>query len=319
MAAITKSGSGWRAQVYVKGVRRSKVLPTKAEAQEWALNTELELKSGKQVKQGVTLADALTRYRNEVSPTKKGGRWEDVRIGKFLRDSLANLSLEKITTHDIDIWISKQTHLKGSSINRELHLLSSVFEKAIKWRWCSDNPVTGCERPAEPPPRVRRISDSEVSQILDAIGQSTQQRIELGIAFQFAIETAMRQGEIFGLQWERVHYDQRYLVLFDTKNGDRREVPLSSQAIALLKKLPQRNEGRCFQFNQASSAQIFRRSVKMAGIENLTFHDTRHEALTRLARKLDVLDLARMVGHRDPRSLMIYYNPTASEIAKRLG
>ena len=57
----------------------------------------------------------------------------------------------------------------------------------------------------------------------------------------------------------------------------------------------------------------------LAGLENLTFHDTRHEGLTRLARKLDVLDLARMVGHRDPRSLMIYYNATATEIAGRLG
>lgn len=51
---------------------------------------------------------------------------------------------------------------------------------------------------------------------------------------------------------------------------------------------------------------------------DLTFHDARHEACTRLARKLEVLDLARMIGHRDPRSLMIYYNPTASEIAERL-
>jgi len=51
----------------------------------------------------------------------------------------------------------------------------------------------------------------------------------------------------------------------------------------------------------------------------MTFHDTRHEALTRIARKLDVLDLARMVGHRDARSLMIYYNATAEEIAQRLG
>ena len=55
-----------------------------------------------------------------------------------------------------------------------------------------------------------------------------------------------------------------------------------------------------------------------AKIEDLTFHDSRHEACTRLARKIDVLDLARMIGHRDLRSLMTYYNPSASEIADRL-
>ena len=49
------------------------------------------------------------------------------------------------------------------------------------------------------------------------------------------------------------------------------------------------------------------------------FHDTRHEAITRLAKRLDVLELARVVGHRDPRSLTIYYNETAEQLAKKLG
>ncbi len=68
-----------------------------------------------------------------------------------------------------------------------------------------------------------------------------------------------------------------------------------------------------FSVSQESGAIYFRKAVKLASIDNLTFHDARHEALTQLARKLDVLDLARMVGHRDPRSLMIYYNPTPSD------
>jgi len=76
--------------------------------------------------------------------------------------------------------------------------------------------------------------------------------------------------------------------------------------------------GRVFKSNQTSGGQLFRRALQIAGVDGLTFHDTRHEALTRLAQKLEVLDLARMVGHRDPRSLMIYYNATAEEIASRL-
>ena len=64
---------------------------------------------------------------------------------------------------------------------------------------------------------------------------------------------------------------------------------------------------------------LFRRAKQAAGIADLHWHDLRHEAATRLARKLDVLDLARMTGHRDPKSLLTYYNPTAAEIAKRLG
>ena len=64
---------------------------------------------------------------------------------------------------------------------------------------------------------------------------------------------------------------------------------------------------------------LFRKARDRAMIEGLTFHDSRHEAITRLAGRLDVLELARMVGHRDLRMLMVYYNKTAAELADKLG
>jgi integrase len=145
----------------------------------------------------------------------------------------------------------------------------------------------------------------------------TEIRHVIAVAFLFALETAMRQGEIWKLAWKDVHLDKRFVRLHETKNGSKRDVPLSKEAVRLLNLLDNKKR-TVFDSNQASSGTIFRRCLALAGIEGLTFHDTRHEALTRLARKLDVLDLARMVGHRDPRSLMIYYNATAEEIALRL-
>jgi len=64
---------------------------------------------------------------------------------------------------------------------------------------------------------------------------------------------------------------------------------------------------------------LFRKIRDRAEINNLHFHDTRHEAITRLARKLEVLDLARIVGHKDLKQLMAYYNARPEEIASRLG
>ena len=116
-----------------------------------------------------------------------------------------------------------------------------------------------------------------------------------------------------------MYLDKCFVRLYDTKNGSKRDVLLSKEAIRLLELLPRKAGKKVFTTNQTSIAVIFRRSLEMANIKELIFHDTRHEALTRLARKLEVLDLARMVGHRDPRSLMIYYNATAEEIAQRLG
>ena len=74
-----------------------------------------------------------------------------------------------------------------------------------------------------------------------------------------------------------------------------------------------------FNLDSGTASRMFAVAIKNTGLKDLHFHDTRHEAITRLARKVDVLDLARMVGHRDINSLRVYYNATASEIASRLG
>ncbi|MNL21659.1 Tyrosine recombinase XerC [compost metagenome] len=144
---------------------------------------------------------------------------------------------------------------------------------------------------------------------------------ELAYAFLIAIETAMRQGEILGMTAKWVNLRERFVHLPMTKNGSSRNVPLSKRAGELLEPLYKgKNAGdRLFKLESASADSMFRRIRDELGIDGLTFHDTRHEAITRLARKVDVLDLARITGHKDLKSLMIYYNATASELAQRLG
>jgi len=63
---------------------------------------------------------------------------------------------------------------------------------------------------------------------------------------------------------------------------------------------------------------LFRKAVGRAGIQDLHFHDSRHEAITRLSKKMDVLDLARTVGTRDLKTLMTYYERSAADLAKQL-
>ncbi len=102
----------------------------------------------------------------------------------------------------------------------------------------------------------------------------------------------MRQGEIWGMKWQDVYLEKRFVRLHETKNGTKRDVPLSTETIRLLNLLNSCAGTKVFETNQKSSATIFRHCLKLAEITGLTFHDTRHEALTQLARKLDVLDLA---------------------------
>jgi integrase len=102
-----------------------------------------------------------------------------------------------------------------------------------------------------------------------------------------------------------------------TKNGHKRDVPLSTRARELLALLP-KTDGPLFGLMSASLDALFRKAKARCVIDSLTFHDTRHEAITRLSKKLGVLELARIVGHRDLKMLMVYYNASAAEIAHRL-
>ena len=231
-----------------------------------------------------------------------------------------------VTTANLAEWRDERLNVvSAGTVRREMNLLSSVFELARReWQWISENPLKDVRKPPAPKHRDRRVSDDEVDRILLALnyergavpGNSSQL---VAVAFLLAIETAMRAGELAGLLWADVFLKDQFVRLSDTKNKDSREVPLSKAAVKLFKLLEKRKDGAAvFGITSETISTLFRRARINAEIDGLTFHDSRHEALTQLARKLDVLDLARMVGHRDPRSLMIYYNPTASEIAARL-
>lgn len=329
MASVVKRPNGkWRAEVRIKGRYKSKSFTTEVDAWAWAAQMEREFKAmrGEGLVGGKTVADAFVRYVEEVTPGKKGARWELVRLNKLKSDPISNGYLENLCVEDVQEWVDRRLKcVSGASVNRELNLISAVFSVAAKrWRWLGRNPCADVERPKNPPHRDRRIAEVEINRILEALGFVEGQpladcRQAIAVAFLLALETAMRQGEIWGLVWDNVFLDQQFLRLPDTKNGTRRDVPLSKRAVQLLRMLQALGDGkRVVPFNQASCATLFRRAVALADIHDLTFHDTRHEALTRLASKLDMLALARMVGHRDPRSLMIYYNPTASELAEQL-
>lgn len=146
----------------------------------------------------------------------------------------------------------------------------------------------------------------------------------VAVAFLFAIETAMRSGEILGVTDQTVDLELRVARLPLTKNGSARSVALSTRAVELLGMLPKVEEGApLFDLNDKSRDALFRKArdrafEKQSPEDRLTFHDTRHEAITRLAKKLQPLDLALMTGHTNLNELLTYYNETAADIAARL-
>lgn len=181
-------------------------------------------------------------------------------------------------------------------------------------------PYSRCPPPKGPAPQDRLISQDEIDRICLALaydGKITNVSGVVAAAFLFAVETGMRSGEILSLTPELINGSVAHLPR--TKNDSKRDVPLSKRALEILGELPVPAASTpYFNVSDESRDSLFRKAVTHAGIKGLTFHDARHEAITRLTKKLNILDLARMVGHKDIRQLQIYYNETAAEIAKKL-
>lgn len=302
-----------------KGVRRSKVFPTRQEAKDWAAHEEYRILNAPKVAAAVSLAEVMLRYAREVSTTKRGARWEDVRLHKLARDRIGRMGIGAVTSTDLSDWRDRRLlEVAPGSVRREMNLLSAVFTQARReWRMIDANPIADVRLPPPPPKRSRLPSAGEMERLALSAGDDlTKKTARAFHAFRFAIETAMRAGEIVKLTPDRVFIDRAFLALDKTKNGQAREVPLSSEALRLLDALPDADP--VFGLTSRELDVLWRKLRDRAGVADLTFHDSRHLAITRLSRKLDVLALARMVGHRNISQLMTYYDASAEDLAKRL-
>ena len=213
----------------------------------------------------------------------------------------------------------------AGSVRRELTILSHLFEVSRKeWGIFVHNPVRDITLPPNNRARDRRLqdtedeSDTEESRLLVACRRCRNPYL-LPIV-QFALETAMRQSEIVRLRWQHVNLKRRTVFLPDTKNGESRTVPLSSVAVDVLKALPRSINGEVFPgVTTESIKKAFIRAVRHAGIEDLHFHDLRHEATTRLFEQgLSILEVSSITGHRDLQMLRRYTHLRAEDLAKKL-
>jgi len=326
MASFRKRGEKWEVSLCINGVRRSATRDTKREASEWVASQTVAIKSEQESGvSAITVEALLTRYRDEVTPRKRGHVKEAMSVNRLLLDvELTSIKLNELRPFHLGAWRDRRlAKVTAATVRRDWSLLSHVFSVGVReWEYLKENPLRKVIKPKPHPSRDRRITEHEITKILLCLGYSRTGEAKtvgqrVAVAFLFAIETGMRQGEILSLRRESIQGNVAHLAI--TKNGFPRMVPLSSEAVRLLHQLPQENEGAIFDLGNNQLKSAFRRMVKRAEIPDLHFHDTRHEAITRLARKLDVLDLARMVGTRELKILMVYYNATATEIAARLG
>jgi integrase len=212
--------------------------------------------------------------------------------------------------------------VSGETVRKELGTLSKMIDLAIK-EWgiqIPSNPVKQVSKPAPGRPRDRRLVDGEEARLFESLAKCKNHYM-LPLV-KFALATAARQGELLNMRWSHVNKARKFVMFYDTKNGEDRAQPLSTEALSILDALPRNlHDDRVFPVSQSLVVQAWGHAVKRAEIENLHFHDLRHESLSRLAERgdLSVLELAAVSGHKTLQMLKRYTHLRAEDLAKKLG
>lgn len=328
-----KRGDSYRIELMFNGKRISATRDTEKECEQWAMLKLLELKTNQNndkenVRQHYPLSALMLKYYDEVGRFLKSSRVAKITIRRFIQSYpvLAETSIHDITPQMLTDWRnSRLKQVSSGTVLRDISLLSSIFSYAKKELFLIEvNPFSLVSKPTQPKSRNRRIGESEIDMIIKAHNYNrgqvpTETQHFIAWVFLFAIETTMRQGEILSIKRSNIYND--YIHLPVTKNGDARDIPLLDSAKDLLKLIPDNGTDQLINISSTTFQNMFGNRVRKLGLVDFHFHDTRHEAITRLVqkRKIPVEILAKITGHKTIGILInTYYNPTATEISRML-
>lgn len=340
MATFRKRGEHqWQALIEKKNRatglvhKEAKTFQTKDEAMIWAGEIEAALARGQyndnRQAAATPLRDLITRYRDEITQRKKGAKQETVRLNKWLKHELADRMLTLIQPSDFAGYIAdrRKQGRAEQTIKSEIIAISNVFKVAANdWGYNIENPIKRISKPGGSRKRDQRILPSVWSALAAALNKCRNPYYV--VIAELAIETGMRQGELFAIAWADVDLPHRHLIVREAKdvtgqNAKQRIVPLSQRAVELLTTLPRpiNNAERVFQVGRKTSAdglsRAFTAAATVAGIP-ARFHDLRHEACSRMAPHFAMHELMKITGHETAGQLIRYYNPTAKELTDKL-
>lgn len=326
MASYTKRGEGqWQVKVRKRGYpTQTNTFRNKSIAQKWA--TQVEAQMDNKLFISSTLAETSTfqqladRYITEILPSKKSAvKLESMIKGicsYFGEYSVISITPEKLAKYRDE----RLKKVKPETVRKDLLCIKRILTVASK-EWAvylpHGNPVDMVTVPPQPKRgRERRLEAGEQEKLLEVAKKYGEQ---IYLIILFATATGMRRGEIVKLRWENIDRSRRTAKLEDTKNGESREVPLSPSALKVLASWPRNINGKIFSMKADSITRAFERCCKKAGIENLRFHDLRHEATSRFFEMgFSIMEVSAITGHKDLAMLKRYTHLKAEDLARRL-
>ena len=339
MATIIKRKNFYQVKIRLKGhPQETASFQRKTDAQKWANQRETELRQGKHLKEAQskrhTFGEMIDRYiKNELHKKPKSYQKKKMQLNRW-KAELGHLRLFDVTPSKISDVKDKMLNEKlkngkqksPTTVVRYMAALSPVFRLAVnEWEWLDKSPMDKVKRPTEPRGRIRFLDDDERKRLLDAA--QNHKNKHLYVIIVLAISTGMRQGEIMGLTWKDVNLSEGYAILHETKNDDVRRVPITGQALKLLKELNKvRRIDTNYIFSDLTTTKpvfnhkAWEQIVKVAEIQDFRFHDLRHTSASYLAMNgASLAEIAEILGHKTLAMVKRYahlsHSHTASVVA----
>jgi len=258
------------------------------------------------------------KYQREIKQIKSINR-TIISCKHFIR-ILGNRKLNEYNPEDIDIYKERRLNegVKLNTIARELIVIRSLFNQARKWKkFFGTNPVSESGIPMVNDIKERILTIGEEKRLLNASPEYLQDIINV------ALNTAMREGEILGLEWEWVDFIENIIQLpqTNTKNKKIRKIPINEKVRKILLKLKLKTGGNKYVFespvipnkNISYIQRSFKTACRKANIENLRFHDLRHSAATRLVESgIPLHTVSKLLGHSTIKITERYSHPEES-------
>lgn len=334
MASIIKVGGKWRAQVRRKGFpAETRTFDTKARATAWAVKTESDMdalkhQDGRTIAR-MTLRALIERYEDEIGKVKPFGR-NKASVLRSLKDSMGGTLLPALTVDVLTRHVQARQRggAGGVTIGVDLSYLGSVLKTAKNlWRLPVSLDAVSAARAnmqyvglsTKSRERERRPTDDEIARICAWFTEKKRQRVPMADVIQFAIATAMRAGEIIRLRWEDINEAHRTIVIRDRKHptekhGNDQEVPLLGSAWDIAQRQPRKGD-LIFPVSDGTVSTLFPRACRALGIDDLRFHDLRHEGVSRLFEQgYSIEQVSLISGHRDWKMLARYLQLRAKDL-----
>jgi integrase len=326
---IKKDGSkSYHAEIRLRGhpVERDN-FRTRSAAKKWIQDTESAIRDGRHSKVSEakrhTVGELIDRFITQWLPKNPKSQTKQTALLLWWKQRLGHLMLVDLTSGVIaearDALLLETTKRKKlrspSTVNRYLASLSRALSVAVQeWGWIDDSPMRKVSKPSEAPGRERFLSIEEKDCLLLACKQSSNSNLYPLVSL--SILTAMRYSELVNLKWSDVDFNMHTITLRETKNGDRRVIPLTGFVETVLKQCSSYVEdavGLIFKSQRENRSGLvsirsaFQRAMRIAGIKEFRWHDLRHTAASYLAMNGATQgELMAILGHRSPHMTRRY-------------